>query len=67
MPKLKTRKSVSKKVKVTGTGKLKRRSTGQNHYNSRNTGHETRSKRKDQSIFKTEEQNIKRALPYGKK
>lgn len=67
MPKLKTRKSVAKKVKVTGTGKLKRRSTGQNHYNSRNTGDETRSKRKDQSIFKTEEQNIiKRALPYGK-
>ncbi len=67
MPKLKTRKAVAKKVKVTGTGKLKRRSTGQNHYNSRNTGDETRAKRKDQSIFKTEEKNIwKNALPYGK-
>lgn len=65
MPKLKTRKSVAKKVKVTGTGKLKRRSTGQNHYNSRNTGAETRAKRQDQSIFKTEEKNIKRALPYA--
>lgn len=65
MPKMKTKKSVIKKVKVTGTGKLKRRSTGHNHYNSRNTGDETRSKRKDQSIFKTEEQNIKRAIPYS--
>lgn len=65
MPKLKTRKSVSKKVKVTGSGKLMRRSTGNNHYNSKDTGAETRSKRKDQSIFKTDENNIKKALPYS--
>jgi len=65
MPKLKTKKSVSKKVKITGTGKLLRRSTGHNHYNSRDTGAETRAKRKDQGIFKTEENNIKRAIPYS--
>lgn len=56
---------MAKKVKVTGTGKLKRRASGQNHYNSRNSGDETRAKRKDQSIFKTEEKNIKRAIPYA--
>lgn len=63
--KQKTRKSVAKKVKVTGSGKLLRRSTGQNHYNSRDTGQQTRAKRRDQSIFKTDEANIRKALPYA--
>lgn len=63
--KQKTKKSVAKKVKVTGSGKLLTRSTGQNHYNSRNTGNQTRAKRRDQTVFKTVEANIKRALPYN--
>ncbi len=65
MPKMKTRKSISKKVKVTGTGKLLRRSTGHNHYNSRDTGAATRAKRKDHGIFRTEEKNIQKAMPYA--
>jgi len=47
MPKLKTRKSVSKRFKITGSGKIKRRSTGQNHFNARDEGKSTRAKRKD--------------------
>ena len=65
MPKLKTRKSVSKKVKVTGSGKLKTRATGQNHYNSRNSGKQSRAKRLDQSVYPAVAQNIKKALPYA--
>ncbi len=65
MPKLKTRKSVAKKVKVTGTGKLKTRATGQNHYNSRNTGDQTRSKRQDNSVYPAVAKNIKASLPYS--
>ena len=65
MPKLKTRKSVSKKVKVTGSGKLKTRATGQNHYNSRATGKQNRAKRLDQNVYETVAHNIKKALPYA--
>ncbi len=65
MPKLKTRKSVVKKVKITGTGKLKTRATGQNHYNSRNTGDQTRSKRQDNDVYPAVAKNIKASLPYS--
>lgn len=63
--KQKTNKAVSKKVKVTGRKKLLRRGTGQNHYNSRDTGNAVRAKRLDQSFAKTDIQNIKKALPYA--
>lgn len=64
--KQKTKKSVVKKVKVTGSGKITRRGTGQNHYNSRDTGKETRAKRRDRGIIVLQdEKNIKKALPYA--
>lgn len=65
MPKLKTRKSVAKKVKVTGKGKLKTRATGQNHHNSRDTGSQTRAKRRDNDVYEAVAKNIKKALPYA--
>jgi len=65
MPKLKTRKSVSKKVKITGSGKLKTRATGQNHYNSRDTGKQSRAKRQDNSVYPAVAKNIKNSLPYS--
>ncbi|MBI2439351.1 MAG: 50S ribosomal protein L35 [Candidatus Moranbacteria bacterium] len=65
MPKLKTRKSLIKKIKITGSGKIKTRATGQNHYNSRATGSETRSKRRDDSVYPAVEKNIKKSLPYS--
>lgn len=66
MPKQKTKKAVAKKFKVTGSGKLKRRATGQNHYNSRDTGRSTRAKRLDSGIaVPAEEMNLKKALPYA--
>lgn len=63
MPKLKTRKSLIKKIKITGSGKLKTRATGQNHYNSRNTGSQTRAKRMNNDIYAAVAKNIKKALP----
>ncbi len=63
--KQKTKKSVAKKVKVTGGKKLLHRSPGQNHYNSRDNGSATRAKRLDQSFTKTDTKNIMRALPYA--
>ena len=64
MPKLKTRKSLIKKIKITGGGKLKTRATGQNHYNSRESGSQKRSKRSDNDVYKAVADNIKKALPY---
>ncbi|NTW15568.1 MAG: 50S ribosomal protein L35 [Candidatus Moranbacteria bacterium] len=64
--KQKTKKSVVKKVKVTGSGKLLRRASGQNHYNSRDTGAQTRAKRVEKGFkLAKEEQNVKKALPYA--
>ena len=62
MPKLKTRKSLIKRVSVTGSGKLKVRATGQNHYNSRDTGSQTRAKRMNHDVYAPVAKSIKRAL-----
>lgn len=61
--KQKTKKSLVKKVKVTGSGKITRRGTGQNHYNSRDNGNATRAKRRDRGItVPQDEKNIKKAI-----
>lgn len=65
MPKIKTKKSVIKKVKITKKGKVLRRSTGQNHYNSKESGAEGRAKKKDKRMFSADEKNIISALPYS--
>jgi ribosomal protein L35 len=60
--KQKTKKSLVKKIKVTGSGKITVRATGQNHYNSRATGKQTRNKRGDQGVYPAVEKNIQKAL-----
>jgi large subunit ribosomal protein L35 len=65
MPKIKTRKAVRKRVKITGRKKVMRRKTGQGHFNSREAGKNTRGKRQDQVVFKTDAENILRNLPYN--
>lgn len=62
MPKIKTRKALVKKIKLTKGGKVKRRTTGQNHFNAKESGNVTRSKRNDQRLSKTDEHNVKKAL-----
>lgn len=63
MPKLKTKKAAAKRVHITGTGKVMRRTTGHNHYNRKDTGVEGMAKNKDVRLFKADEQNMLRALP----
>lgn len=65
MPKKKTNKAVSKKVKITKSGKAMRLHSKQNHYNSRETGKFKRLKRKHQRMFSTDEKNVLKALPYN--
>jgi large subunit ribosomal protein L35 len=50
MPKMKTNKSVAKRVKVTGKGKLRRRSPGAGHLKSTKSSKQLRRFRKDKDI-----------------
>lgn len=65
MPKLKTKKALVKKIKVTKNKKVLRRSTGQNHYNSKETGKVGRDKKSDLRLFRADEKNVLKALPYN--
>lgn len=71
--KLKTRKSIAKRVKLSGTqanrwGKTKkliRKSAGQNHFNARDAGKVTLRKRRNRKITGYDKKNIIRLLPYA--
>lgn len=52
MPKQKTHKGAAKRFWKTGSGKLRRRSAGQDHFNARESGKTTRRKRKDADVAK---------------
>ena len=53
MPKIKTKKFISKRFKVTKTGKVIKRADGQDHFNARQTGKKKRNKRSDTSMANT--------------
>ena len=50
MPKLKARKAVAKRFKLTGSGKVSRRKSNQNHFNARQTSEQKRSKRGNEVV-----------------
>ncbi len=62
MGKLKTRKSVVKRFKVTKNKKVLKRYAGQNHFNARNPGKITRKKRRDVSLSHTLIKTVKTAM-----
>lgn len=62
MPKMKSKKSLLKKVKITGTKKVLRRYTKQNHFNSKQTGSLKRKKRSDEQITGKVGANILKAI-----
>jgi len=59
MPKLKTKKTVAKRFRITPTGKVLRRHGGQDHFNARNSGKITRKKRRDETMSAHFTKNIK--------
>lgn len=65
MPKLKTIKAVTKRLKMTKTKKILKKTAGQDHFNSREPGKVTRNKRRMKTMSKAFDTNIKRFLPYG--
>ncbi len=65
MPKLKTRKSVAKRIKITKKGKVLKKRAGQDHFNARESGKVKRNKRRPKNVSKTITKNLKRQLPYA--
>jgi len=58
----KTRKSITKRFKITKTGKVMRRAIGLNHYLSKNTGKDIRRKRKWVEMSPADSKKIKSLL-----
>jgi len=58
----KTRKSITKRFRITKTGKVLRRAIGLNHYLSKNTGRKTRQQRKWFELSKVDAKRIKKLL-----
>jgi large subunit ribosomal protein L35 len=63
--KRKTSKSAKKRYKMSGTGKMSRRSVAINHFNAKDSGKQRRQKRETKPLAKTNEKNINEILPYG--
>jgi len=60
--KQKTNKRIAKTFWKTGTGKIMRRKTGQNHFNSRESGKVTKSKRLDHALTPSDFKRINKAI-----
>ncbi|MBI2416095.1 MAG: hypothetical protein HYV33_05565 [Candidatus Kerfeldbacteria bacterium] len=62
--KLKTVKTISKRIKVSHGKKktLLMRSSGQDHFNARERGKTTRKKRRHNTVARVNERNVRRAL-----
>jgi large subunit ribosomal protein L35 len=65
MPKLKTRKTASKRFKISANGKLMRRCVGLNHLMRKKTMSRRRSLLKGAELFKGDEKRIGRMLGQG--
>jgi len=63
MPKQRTRKAVAKRIKVTKTGKLKRKRAFASHIMGKKSAKRKRNLRKPKTIDKSDARRIKRLMP----
>jgi large subunit ribosomal protein L35 len=66
MPKLKTKKAISKRFKITGSGKILHKHTNRSHRAFGKTTKQKRHLRGDASLNDASNQLISRCLPYRK-
>ena len=59
---MKTKKSILKRFKITKTGKILRRVTGQDHYRAKKSGKKIRKTRKWVPLSKAEAKIVKKFL-----
>jgi len=64
MPKLKTKKSVAKRFKVTGNGKIKRNKANKSHILTKKTSKRKRHLRKSTIVKGERKKNLKKMMPY---
>lgn len=62
---MKTHKAIAKRIKRTKTGKLIKRKAGQGHFNSREGGKVTRTKRRDIVLGGSHAKNLKQLMPFN--
>lgn len=62
MKKVKTNKSIAKRVKITGTGKVLTRKAGQGRYNAKERGITRKNKRREWQLSDTQGNVIKRII-----
>ncbi len=60
----KTRKSITKRFKITRNGKVLRRPSGHGHYNAKKTGKQRRQSHRFTELNDSELKKIKRLLKY---
>ncbi len=62
---IKTRKSVAKRFKITGTGKVMRRGAGKRHLLQGKNANRRRSLGKDRLVSDTDVYRVKQNLPFS--
>ncbi len=65
MPKLKTKKGVKKRFKVTGSGKVKRSNANTGHLKLAKSQKRKRKCRRPELVHSSEEKTVKMLLPYN--
>lgn len=65
MPKMKTHRGAAKRLKSTGTGRLKRNKANKSHILTKKTTKRKRGLRMPTLVAKADEKRMKRLLPYS--
>ncbi len=65
MPKLKTKKGVAKRFKITKSGLVKKRSGNTGHLMSKKSSKRKRKLRRSDYLTATEGKKVRRMMPYG--
>ena len=65
MPKMKTHRGAAKRLKKTGTGKLKRRRAYKSHILTKKTQKRKRRLRKPDLVSTSDAKRLHKLLPYG--
>ena len=61
--KMKTKKAAKKRFKITGTGKIMRRQTGQRHLLSKKSSHRKRRLSDEQEVTGGDARHVKKLMP----
>jgi large subunit ribosomal protein L35 len=64
MPKMKTSRGAAKRLRVSGSGRVRRAKAGANHFMRGKPARRLRRLRKNDMVDKSDEKRFKRLLPY---